>query len=239
MTRTLCESYTADFKAEVAIAALVQTETLAQLEARFDLDLPHIEQWRARLAEGAESVFSRSAKKVSTVPSADVDELRAKLRQLERENEWLVQQARSSSRNARRAMIDRGHDLSVSRQAQLLSLSRASVYYEPVPISAADLALISQLQELHTQQPFFGSRMLQSRLKQKGIRVGRKHVATLMRKTGIKASTFHLARPRRLAAELRRGDRPIVNGVVSSVHGESAKSSSKDLRADRHPRLKP
>ena len=42
-------------------------------------------------------------------------------------------------------MIDRTHPLPVTRQARLLALSRSSVYYEPVPASAADLALMAAI----------------------------------------------------------------------------------------------
>jgi putative transposase len=77
--------------------------------------------------------------------------------------------------------------LSLTRQAQLLQLSRASLYYEPVAACAADLQLMRRLDELHLQWPFLGSRMLRDILRLEGIVVGRRHVATLMRKMGIEA----------------------------------------------------
>ena len=46
-------------------------------------------------------------------------------------------------------MINREHRLPVTRQVELLGLSRASVYYQPVPVSAADLALMRRIDELH------------------------------------------------------------------------------------------
>jgi putative transposase len=84
-------------------------------------------------------------------------------------------------------MINPEHKLSLTRQAQLLGLSRASLYYEPVGVCAADLQLMRRLDELHLEYPFLGSRMLRDMLRLEGIIVGRKHVATLMRKMGITA----------------------------------------------------
>jgi len=84
-------------------------------------------------------------------------------------------------------MIKRKHRLSLSRQAQLLDLSRASLYYQPVPASDADLRLMRRIDELHLEWPFCGSRMLRDLLVLEGFLVGRKHVATLMRKMGIEA----------------------------------------------------
>jgi putative transposase len=84
-------------------------------------------------------------------------------------------------------MIDATHPLPIVRQAQLLELSRASVYYLPQPTPDADLALMRRIDELHLELPFAGSRMLRDLLNREGIMVGRKHVATLMRKMGIEA----------------------------------------------------
>src|ERR1700716_1258192 len=84
-------------------------------------------------------------------------------------------------------MIDTEHRLPVVRQAQLLELSRSSVYYLPRPTSSEDLALMRRIDELHLERPFAGSRMMRDFLKGEGHFIGRKHVATLMRTMGIEA----------------------------------------------------
>ena len=84
-------------------------------------------------------------------------------------------------------MIDRKHQLSISRQAKLLEISRGSVYYQPQPTREADLALMRQIDELHLEHPFMGARMLRDQLNRMGFKVGRTHVSTLMKKMGIEA----------------------------------------------------
>jgi putative transposase len=84
-------------------------------------------------------------------------------------------------------MIDPKHELPVTRQAELVGISRAAVYYVPRPISEADLALQRRIDALHLEHPFAGSRLLKKLLRREGIEVGRKHVATLMRRMGIEA----------------------------------------------------
>jgi len=84
-------------------------------------------------------------------------------------------------------MIDRRHRLPVVRQCEILEIARSSVYYVPQPVSAADLALMRQIDELHLQYPFAGSRMLRDILRLNGASIGRKHVASLMRRMGIEA----------------------------------------------------
>jgi putative transposase len=84
-------------------------------------------------------------------------------------------------------MIDRGANVAVKRQAQLLSLSRSSVYYTPRALPERDLRLMRRIDELHLQLPYYGSRKLARALKREGHEVGRRHVATLMRRMGIEA----------------------------------------------------
>ena len=84
-------------------------------------------------------------------------------------------------------MIDRDHELPITRQAQLLHISRGTVYYLPQPVSPADQVLMRRLDELHLEYPFMGARMLRDQLARQGIRAGRRHIRTLMLRMGIEA----------------------------------------------------
>ena len=84
-------------------------------------------------------------------------------------------------------MIDRDHALRVTKQAELVGIARSTVYYLPRPVSADDLALMREIDALHTEFPFAGARMLRDLLAAKGSKVGRRHVKTLMRRMGIEA----------------------------------------------------
>ena len=82
-------------------------------------------------------------------------------------------------------MIQPEHDLPVVRQCELLDVARSTAYYQPLPVSEADLTLMRRIDELHLRWPFLGSRRLRDRLNREGFAVGRKHVSTLMRRMGI------------------------------------------------------
>ena len=84
-------------------------------------------------------------------------------------------------------MIDREHDLPISKQAEVLRISRGSVYYLPRPVSAPDLEVMRRLDRLHLEFPFAGSRMLRGLLAAEGCKIGRRHVKTLMQRMGIEA----------------------------------------------------
>ena len=84
-------------------------------------------------------------------------------------------------------MIDRAHGLSITSQARALKIRRSSVYYLPRPVPLADLAIMRRIDELHLDFPFAGSRMLRDLLNAEGIKIGRRHVSTLMNRMGIEA----------------------------------------------------
>lgn len=69
-------------------------------------------------------------------------------------------------------MIDRDHDVALTRQAEWLGISRGSAYYAPKPVPESDLALMRRIDELHLEHPFMGVRRLRDTLNRESFRVG-------------------------------------------------------------------
>jgi putative transposase len=84
-------------------------------------------------------------------------------------------------------MIDREHELPLTRQSEILELSRSSLYYRAVPVNPRDLEIMKHIDEIHLKYPFMGSRSIRDELRDRGFEIGRDHVRTLMRKMGIEA----------------------------------------------------
>jgi putative transposase len=77
--------------------------------------------------------------------------------------------------------------VTITHQCELLDLCRSSLYYQPKPISEADLRLMRHIDELHLAHPFLGARRLARVLQREGVKVGRRHVGTLMHVMDIEA----------------------------------------------------
>jgi len=77
------------------------------------------------------------------------------------------------------------HELPLSVQAELLSLSRSSLYYQPVLPSAEEVALKHRIDEIYTDYPFYGSRRIGVQLRREGQTINRKAVQRHMREMGI------------------------------------------------------
>src|SRR6204780_3172524 len=131
-------------------------------------------------------------------------------------------------------MIERGHDLSLGRQAELLGLSRSTLYYEPRPVPPGELAIMRRIDALHLDYPFAGSRMLRDLLRGEGVVIGRELVATMMRRMGIEAiyrkpNTSKAALGHRIYPYLLRGlaiERPNQAWAMDITLGSSPRAGS-------------
>jgi putative transposase len=89
-------------------------------------------------------------------------------------------------RAERLALVEReGHDLPLVVQADLLSLSRASLYYKPVAPSPEEIRVKHRIDEIYTKYPFYGSRRIGVQLQYAGVEINRKVVQRHMREMGI------------------------------------------------------
>ncbi|MGD9851741.1 MAG: IS3 family transposase [Nitrospirales bacterium] len=184
MTRRPRRNHSPTFKSKVALAAIKGEQTVAELAQRFDVHPNQITQWKTLLLERAAGVFEGGE---SAQAPVDVKSLHAKIGELTLENGFFRNCAHQSGRAERKTMIDRTHPLSLTKQAHTLGVSRGSVYYRPQAVSKEEQRLMNRIDQLHLAWPFAGARMLRDLLRQDGLFIGRKHVATLMRRMGVEA----------------------------------------------------
>jgi putative transposase len=78
-------------------------------------------------------------------------------------------------------------EISLSRQTELLNVSRSSIYYNPI-ISEADLMAMNAIDKIYTKYPFYGHRRIKPELKDEcGIEIGKKKIIALMKRMGLAA----------------------------------------------------
>jgi putative transposase len=89
----------------------------------------------------------------------------------------------------RKKLIDRDHpQLSLRRQADLVSVNRRRLDTKPRVLSEGSLALRREIDELHLEYPVFGSRRIVAMLTRRGIHVGRDRVRRAMLQMGLRAT---------------------------------------------------
>ncbi len=135
-------------------------------------------RWKRRLLEHAADAFGKIDEGTKEGPT--IAELHAKIGELPRENDICA----CAGCTERKEMIDRSHPLPITTQAHLLNLSGSNVYYRPVGVSERDLALMSAIDKIHLEFPFYESCRMRGELKDRGFSVGREQGSPLMRQMG-------------------------------------------------------
>ena len=125
-TRRKRRNHSPQFKAKVALAALSEEQTLAQLAVRFDVHPNQITAWKRQLVQGAAGMFESGSDSAIDGETA-IRQLHAKIGELTMERDFLDRGLARWDSKLRRAMVDRDDRLSVTGQCELLGIARSTV----------------------------------------------------------------------------------------------------------------
>ena len=87
----------------------------------------------------------------------------------------------------RRELISESNQMSISKQCELLSISRSSLYYKPCATNTVDLTIMRIMDEMYLEDPTRGTRRYMDDLALRGIFIGRDKIRSLMRTMSIAA----------------------------------------------------
>lgn len=181
--------YTAAFKAKLVLELLKEEKTLSQLASEHQVHPNQLRQWRALVRKQMTSLFAKKSQTADLIAAHEqqVEELYAEMGRLTAQRSWLKKNLVLILRRAERgALLDwQEPEFSIKMQAGLLGLNRTSRYYQPVPPSAAEVAVKHRIDALYTERPFYGSRRSAACLRREGRLVNRKQVQRHMRQMGI------------------------------------------------------
>lgn len=187
------KTYSPEFKAQVVREVLREDRTLSQVASKHGLHPNQVSQWRDQALSGMSGLFCRKPAADWEVKEKRYEEeqqkLYAEISRLTTELSWLKKKVQSSLTRAERLdLIERGENaLALSRQAELLSLNRSSLYYQPRPVSTEELAIKRQIDQIYTAYPFYGIRRITAQLRQEGLVINHKAVQRHMQDMGLRA----------------------------------------------------
>jgi putative transposase len=181
--------FKADFKAQVALEAVKERKTLAELAQQFNLHPNQISTWKGLLLSSATGIFQETVR------------VRRKNRLLKRNGadstsrsvsyRWSWSGSKKISTLPRAVRQDgvewSEKSFSLSRQCELLSLHKSGLYYQPKGESEQNLRLMRKIDEQYLKTPFAGYRMMSEWLRRAGEAVNEKRIRRLMRLMGLTA----------------------------------------------------
>ncbi|MGH2410832.1 MAG: IS3 family transposase, partial [Chloroflexota bacterium] len=184
------KQYSATFKAQIVHELLREEKTVAQVATEYGIHPTQLHKWRSIAVEGLPELFRRSdsTAQIKARYEEQLEELYAQLGRVTTQLAWLKRKSLASNlaRTERQALLEReAGELSVRVQADLLGLNRSTLYYQPVPPSAEEVALKHRIDELYTAHPYYGSRRVAAVLRREGGGISRKAVQRQMREMGI------------------------------------------------------
>jgi len=141
------------------------------------------------LAFDKSTVVREYKEKIETLEKSN-DSLAKKVGNLTVEKDFLVEKLQSLvSSKTRKTFTDTKHKLSLNRQCKLLHIAKSTLYYTPVKRFSTewDIKFLNELNEIHSDFPYYGTRRLVTALENEGYWVGRKLIKSAMEYMGIKA----------------------------------------------------
>ena len=183
------KQYTSAFKAKLVLELLRENKPLSQLAAEHKVHPNQLRQWRDQALRELPTLFDKKSQtaELAAAHERQSEELYAEIGRLTTQVAWLKKNlALTLPRAERVALVERDAGaLPLVVQADLLSLSRASLYYRHSPPLAQEVALKHRIDELYTRHPFYGSQRITVCLQREGLLVNRKAVQRHMREMGL------------------------------------------------------
>jgi putative transposase len=184
------KQYTAAFKARVVQELFKEEKTLAQIATEYEVHPTQLKHWRAVALEGLPGLFEKqdSTVELKRVHEQQLSELYAEIGKLSTKAGLAEKKVTTLTREEHVSLIERTEsELPLSLQADLLSVSCASLYYQPRPRSREEVRLKHRIDEVYTQYPFYGARKIAAQLQREGMGINRKTVGRYRREMGITA----------------------------------------------------
>jgi putative transposase len=183
------------FKAKVALEAIKEQKTIAELSSIYKVHTTQITKWKRLALDILAQDLSQRIKQRERDDQELIQELYQQIGRLKVEVDFLKKRWASLANNNHlrpkdiALHIDKADSvLPVGKQAELLGIARSSLYYQPKPVPDKTLLIMNAIDEVYTARPFYGSRRIAGDVSDlTGEEVNRKRIQRLMREMCIEA----------------------------------------------------
>ena len=184
--------YSTEFKTKVVLEAIKGDKTINEIASEHNVTPKNIQNWKAKFLANAEMAMepSRAVKEYKdeiVELEKKVDEYAKTVGQLTVENNWMSGKLRSLDSKKRQAIVEsKLHKLSITKQCELLGLSRSSLYYKPV-VNTSKEAIKEHINKIYEEIPSYGAIKVYHQLQEDGFNVSLNSVQKYRKELGLKA----------------------------------------------------
>lgn len=185
-------TYTTEFKTKIVLEVLKGDKTINEIASVNNVTPKNIQNWKATFLANAEMAMepSRAVKEYKD----EIEELKAKndeyakaLGKVTIERDWLEKKLNSlDSLNKKELVESELKEISLTRQCELLNISRSSLYYIP-KTDEDEIAIKNQIQAIYEAIPIYGYLKVHRQLLEDGFNVSPNTVHKYRQQMGLKA----------------------------------------------------
>ncbi len=193
MARKKGQTYTPEQKAKVVLELLKEEKTLGELATQYKVTPKTIQNWKKEFLANASKAFesdnnAKENKEKLEKLTQENDALAKALGRTTVERDWAVGKLKSLDLSDKKDLVNsKLTTLSMTRQTKLIAINRTTLYYKPVPFSDTNLKILNQIDEIYTDNPEYGYRMIHQQLLEDGYDIGNNRVLKYMGILGIQA----------------------------------------------------
>lgn len=197
MNKKKVRVFSSEEKTKIVLELLREDNPLSVLSSKYAVSGKTIQNWKkqfvanAALAFEPAKVLSEYQEEVNKLKEQN-DELAKALGRATVERDWLAGKLKSLDLSNRKSLVDsKLGPLTKTRQCQLLTINRSTIYYKPKVMSWYNLNILNTIDEIYTNNPEFGYRYIHKQLLEDGFVIGKDRVLKYMNMMGIEAIYPH------------------------------------------------
>ncbi|WJW65885.1 IS3 family transposase (plasmid) [Candidatus Chlorohelix allophototropha] len=187
------KKYSPTFKSQRVQEVLEGNKTVTQIASEYGIHPNMLTKWKQLALKGLPQSFDERTQKQIALLTAqyeqEKEQLYAEIGRLTTPLRWLGKKVKQAlPRSVRLSLIEtQKAELSLSKQSELLGISRSSLYYRSVAPTEREIELKHRIDEIYTVYPFYGYRRIHQQLLREGKHLNRKTVQNYMREMGLEA----------------------------------------------------
>ena len=196
MARKKGQIYSADKKAQIVLEVLKEEQTLSQIASKYQITTKTIQNWKKQFLDNV-AIAMEPARAVSDYKAEleakeqEIEQLHKALGKATIKAEWAEEKLKSLDYKTKKALIKSELNISIQDQCDILGISRSGIYYKPKPISEYNLKILNAMDEIYTDNPEYGYRLIHQQLLEDGFSIGKDRVLKYMQILGINAIYPH------------------------------------------------